>query len=166
MGSNLTDGITILYSNFKNTGIKFVPTKKYDEKYNRYFDNVYIYFTNLENLDLSMFVVDFLEMEASGSFCYCDLRNTGIRIENFSKKSIDNPISTDYTCSGEFQEEIIRRFKDGEYDGCYINGVFIKSKEQREQVALEMMMKYRNFESEKFKAIIENIDDQITRMKK
>lgn len=143
--------ITIDKSNVSKTGIK-LPTGK-----------TTITETNLEGVDLSSFEIDFNDMANNYMFTSCNLRNTGIRIHNFSKKIIEK---TEVLLPSEYAEEIKCQFQNGEYDGCYINGILMQSKEERQENSRQMREIYEQFRNDLINSTLTSIDDQIRSMKK
>lgn len=144
--NDMSPRVSIWHSNLSNTGIIIVPGR----------ERCYISNTNLEGIDLSAFRMNPEDMYNSG-FSSCILRNTGFKIIDFSKENIEET---------DDPEEIIKHLKNGDYDGCYINGKLMKSKEERQETARQMRMQYQQFRDELVRSTLSDIDEQIKGMKK
>lgn len=130
-------------SDMRNTGIKLFPGK------------VGVTDSNLEGVDLSAFEVDLKDMLGCDIFFNCNLKNTGIRINNFSQEVVEY-----FTDPGDIKSQ----FENGYFDGCYINGLLIKSKEEQQKIAQQMRNKYKH--DDLIISTLSDIDDQINKMKK
>ena len=94
-------------------------------------------------------------------FTRCNLKNTGIRISNLSKEEMKR--YRDHIFDKKYIQE---QFKNGKFDGCYINGMLIKSKEEIKQIADNKRVEYQQFKEQIIKNTLSDIDDQIKGMKK
>lgn len=153
-GTNLSKNRLSLYnvshSDLRNTGIQILP------------EETYVEYTNLEGVNLSTFEIDFKDMVDNCTFTGCNLKNTGIRISNFSEEVIKNAqtVVPEY-----YAADLKEQLKNGEFDGCYINGVLIKSEEERKNIFEQIRMKYKTLSEEILENTISDIDEQIKGMK-
>lgn len=143
--NDMSSRVIINGSNLSNTGIKIV----FEDERNS------IWQTNLEGIDLSSITMNPDDLRRFG-FYECNLRNTGLKIIDFTKESIDN-------CGADY--ELMNNFISGAYDGCYINGRLMKSKEERQETARQMRIQYQQFRDELVQSTLTVIDDQIRGMK-
>lgn len=160
--------IQIRNSDLSKTKIKFIPLKEYsmksrekreyDEKKKKSKGYIWIFDTNLEEVDLSSFEVDFMS-EINMGLCSCNLRNTGIRINNLNKGSIRKARKTYY--EDITVETIAQKFKDGEYDGCYVNGTLVKPSDERKKSAQEKKAEYLRLRDALTESIVTDIRQQI-----
>ena len=74
----------------------------------------------------------------------CNLANTGIKIGYNYDKLDFNPL-----------------IEKGYFDGCIFHGTKIKSKEEQEKEAKDLLKKYNTFKSNRINKVLDLIDDQL-----
>ena len=140
-------------SDLSNTGIILSPDM-FPELWqsNSPEDRAIFYDVNLSNVDLSKFTVNFIDMFEANAICdsRCNLSNTGINIIADAKKIK----SSDY-----YLQNYQKKFKNGEFVGCYINGKKIRSSEEKKILVQEKRkeIEQKRKEMEQYKQALEDL---------
>lgn len=136
--------------------------------------------TNLSSVDLSEITQDAISMIDCGDYNggvggivddLCDLSNTGFNVilnpKVFKEQTIHRSKDDGSVLTQNMLEEIFSRMiESGRLDGCYINGKLIKSKEERQAFAQEIIEEYEKMKDDIFDSVIGSIDEQVGHIKR
>ena len=115
-------------------------------------DDAIFYGVNLSNNDLSKFTVNFVDMSVPNAIFDedCNFSNTGINIIADAKKI--------KSCDYDLQN-YQKKFKNGEFVGCYINGKKIRSSEEKKILVQEKRkeIEQKRKEMEQYKKALEDL---------
>lgn len=133
--NDINDKFDIIHGYFVNTGLK-ISTLRNDSR---------AVSSDFTGVDLSYYVVDINDfLNEKFSFYKSIIRNTGI---NINSVSIDMDASLD---------DFLYKFHDGEFDGCYVNGVLVKSEQEMMKDRMDLRKKY-NLEMNELKENVKRI---------
>lgn len=133
-----------------NTKIKLSPEMFDNDRYSS------INYTNLKNIDLSKFSVDFIDL--IGDKCFfdsnCDFSNTGLNVSlnlYMDEKDADR------------RKDLKENLKDLMHNlcGCYIDGKLVHTEEERRTIALDKKSEYEKMKEELIAKAINSIDQQV-----
>lgn len=136
--------------NLANTKIKLSPEMFDNDRYSS------INYTNLKNIDLSKFSVDFIDL--IGDKCFfdsnCDFSNTGLNVSlnlYMDEKDADR------------RKDLKENLKDLMHNlcGCYIDGKLVHTEEERRTIALDKKSEYEKMKEELIAKAINSIDQQV-----
>ena len=131
------------HSNFSNTGLKIV----YNTQTTKAQDDFVIFDCNMTGTDLSECIVT--DVELCDTMRNSNFNGTGLKVIMNKGKEIQ-------------QVYVGQEIKKGHLDGCYVNGVLIKTEEQRKKQAEEL----RNNEDTTIDSIMDSVRETIKGMKK
>lgn len=133
-----------------NTKIKLSPEMFDNDRYSS------INYTNLKNIDLSKFSVDFIDL--IGDKCFfdsnCDFSNTGLNVSlnlYMDEKDADR------------REGLKENLKDLMHNlcGCYIDGKLVHTEQERRTIALDKKSEYEKMKQELIAKATNSIDQQV-----
>jgi len=182
--SNVECLTTIMDSNFKNTNITF----NFNSKFFFYTDSDFSGndFSN-SNVDANAFYLDTIRHLGGSNFSNTGLNinyeepdipqeyyEACKELEKLEKLPKEEQSGEEFRLKrnqyeqivGSFSEEV--KFKEvfegyineGKFDGCYINGKKVLSKEERQVIAQEKKLEYENMQDELLSSVIDNIEQQ------
>lgn len=108
--NDIDSTFSIIQSYFENTNLKIstIRTDSFAEN------------SDFTGIDLSYYVINIRQLLDYGNvFGRCGIRYTGINITGVSRDGM-----------GEYLDDYLFKYHDGCFDGCYINGVYVKSNHQ------------------------------------
>lgn len=134
--NDINEEFDIIHGYFKDTNLRISTIR----------DNSIAVFSDFTGIDLSYYETDLkILIGLSRPFDKCIIRDTGIDI---------TPV---YRDMGEYLEEFIERYKCREYDGCYINGVYVKSNNELVDNRKKLMLEHYREVSEIISKVREKI---------
>lgn len=158
LSSNDMSHFTYAYNcNFSNTGLK-LPDLNQGATFK-------IYNSTLDGLDLSHYTVDILSLlDDTGCFNdNCSFSGTSLHIVNLSKSTLLNASPEN---SQLYLTVLKSMFVDGYFDGCYINGLYIRPLEEKRRTAAQLKIAYEKFKSLLIDSTLDDIKHQITTLER
>ena len=136
LSNNILNQVCIWDSNFQNTGIKICNNQFYSED-----QMIAIFGSNMEGTDLSECTVYGRYVDAASN-----LKDTGLRIITSPEMQEDEKIA------------LGKLIKNGQLDGCYLNGTYIERRETLRARAKDIAEFVKNPNSTEFKEMLSKID--------
>ena len=122
---------------------------------------------DLQGIDLSDCTLDLYELcSHGGNFEKINFKDTGLKII-LDKRYNDliyppNEPNTSYMI---WKTRLRKSIKYKKFEGCYINGILIKSNEQRQETIEEKKKEYEDYKNSKFGSVISDLKEQQRKIK-